>query len=830
MWSNYLTVGVRALTKNRIHAFINIFGLAIGLAAFLLILLYARYESSYDAWLPEADRLYQLQTINTDAESGTVERMQMSPMAATRAFARDFPEVELAAYVTNSQPVILQRGEPVQRTITLADPDFFRIYDIPFLHGSGTATLAQPGTIAISARTAQAMFGTTSAIGRVVTVLGEGNRTAYRVSGVFADLPDNSHQAFGMMRRLMPADLAERQETHWGWLGGYTYFKLRPGSDVDSINARLNAWAARVAPTEQVGSQTVSQVAENRFRLVPLPEVHLSGAGSGPAGRGNDRGTIVTFVAVGALILAMAVINFVNLATARASTRAREVSLRKLAGASRRQLVTQFLAESILIVAVAMLLGLAIAELSMPWLRDFTGLDLDFTYLGRDGVLPQLAALTLLVGLAGGLYPAVYLTRFKPAEILRANRSAAEPSGSGRLRGILVVGQFAISIGLIVCTAVIYAQTVYARSVDPGFKREGLLQIEGIERAQVLSRIEALRDEIGRIPGVEGSALTQIGVETSSRVSNSVTLPGRSRPLDLGTYNVDFGFIETMGIELLAGRTLSQANALDDATLPAERDDAAEQALVARGINVVVNRSATRRLGFGTPAEAIGQQIGIGFVDPSNGVVPARIVGVVADTRFRSIREPVEDIVYFRNANRLGYLLVRFAGGDHRALADRVEAAWRRVIPDVPFAADLADDRIVDLYRSERARAGLFGGAALLAVMIACLGLFGLAAFTAERRTKEIGIRKVFGATVRDIVKLLAWQFSKPVVLANLLAWPVAWWVMREWLNQFDARIALTPGPFLLAGLLALAIALATISGHAIRVARTNPIHALRYE
>ena len=830
MWRNYLTVGFRSLTSHKTYAFINIFGLAAGLAASLLILTFVRDQFSFDRFLPDAERVYQLQTTNTDTETGTVQNMQMSPLATGRAFAKDFPEVEVSSYVTNSQPVVLVKGKPVQRTITLADPNFFRLFNIPFLHGSGKAALAHPRSIAISARTAQAMFGTTDAIGRMVTTLRKSGRTDFQVAGVFAELPDNSHQAFGIVRRFTADDLGEGQESQWGWFSGYNYFKLRAGADVSALNERVDAWAKRVAPNDLVGGQAVSQAAESRFRLVALPNIHLSGAGSGPTGNEGDRGTVLTLAIIGGLILLMAVINFVNLATARASTRAREVSLRKMLGASRRQLIAQFLLESTAIAAVAMLLGLAATEVTLPWLRSFFDLELQFSYFGRESAILPALALTLMVGVLGGLYPAFYLTRFNPAQVLKANKSATEPKGCGQLRNVLVVGQFAISIGLIICTAVIYGQTVYARAINPGFQRAGLLQIEGIDRPEVRERIEALEREIGRTEGVRRLARTRIGIETNSRVSNNVIVPGRPQPLELGAYSVGFGFPETMGIKLLAGRMLSPDHALDDATLPSENDIKAEKGLVRRGINVVVNRSAVRQIGYGSPSEAIGKQIGIALVEPENGVVPAMIIGVLADTRYRSIREPVEDIVYYHDANNLDYLQVRFSGNDPQALKGRVEAAWRRVIPDVPFSADIAEARVADLYRAEHDRAGIFAAFSALAVLISCLGLFGLASFTTQRRTKEIGIRKVLGARIRDIVRLLTWQFSKPVILANIIAWPVAWWVMRDWLNTFDARIGLGAGPFVFAGIIALIIAIGTVAGHAFKVARLNPVHALRYE
>jgi putative ABC transport system permease protein len=545
---------------------------------------------------------------------------------------------------------------------------------------------------------------------------------------------------------------------------------------------------------------------------------------------GNDKRTILTFTIIAFLILAMACVNFTNLATARASQRAREVALRKVLGANRKQLMTQFMAESVLIAGIAMLFALALVELVLPPLSNFLDADLEMNYFGMSGMLLPIVLLTLIVGAAGGVYPAFYLSRFQPAQVLKANKSSAEAAGSGRLRNALVIGQFAVSIGLIICTAVVYAQTVYARTADPGYRRDGLIQVENLGRRQLLERSDMITEQMKRVPGVISVGRSGIGVATDNNSNSGVQVPGQPEAVTIGNYSVDPGFFQTMGIQLVAGRLFDENRPADRIDLPFPPTPESQRALVARGVNLVINELAARRMGFRDPASAVGKTVGVTFVEAEYGVVPARIIGVVRDSRFRSIREPIDPIMFSWDTSGAGTLLVRHDGRDPQGVRARLEQAWKRLAPDVPFDGEFSEDRIMELYQAEESRAQVFAGFAALAVIVACLGLFGLAAFTAERRTKEIGIRKVLGARTRDIVRLLAWQFSKPVLIANLIAWPAAWLAMRDWLNDFDTRIDLGPTPFLLAGLLALAIAIGTIAGHAFRVARANPIHALRYE
>ncbi|HYI04907.1 MAG TPA: FtsX-like permease family protein, partial [Reyranella sp.] len=454
-------------------------------------------------------------------------------------------------------------------------------------------------------------------------------------------------------------------------------------------------------------------------------------------------------------------------------------------------------------------------------------------YFGAGGLLLPVVGLTLLVGLAGGAYPAFQLSSYQPAAILKANKSSTDAQGSGRLRNILVVAQFAVSIALMVCTAVVYNQTMFARSADPGYQREGLLTVAGLRNPEVRKLRETLTREIARIPGVTNVAATLIVPAEGPTFFTTAQIPGRTAGVTIGSYSVEPAFFDTMKLDVVAGRKLSRSFANDsiyvDPDATEEAADAAARTIAARGFNMMVNESGAKLLGFSDPASAVGKQIGIPAFGEEIGNVPATIVGIAKDTRFRSVRDPIQPIIYYDDG-LYRYLAVRFEGADPVAVQSGIERIWQRLLPEVPFTASLTDDKLAKLYGAEEARGRTFGSFALLAIVIACLGLFGLAAFTAERRTKEIGIRKVFGATVRDIVQLLVWQFSRPVVIANLVAWPVAWWLMRDWLNGFDARIPLGPGPFLLAGLIAFAIAVATIAGHAIKVARTNPIHALRYE
>ncbi len=832
MLQNYLTVAFRSLTKNRTYALINILGLAIGMAACLMILLFVRYELSYDKWLPGAADTYQLQTSFKNPDTGEETFGTMSTYRAGEFVKKDFPQIVGKTYGLTTEPVLIKDGQAATLDdFIYVDNNFLEVVSLPLVAGDKSA-LSKVNTAVITRSEAIKRFGTEQVMGRTMSLISRGKTRDFTITGVLEDLPKNSHLKINAMARVdFNAFFADTPDflTCWGCHSGWVWIKLKPGTDVDVINDQLPAWEKRNIPDENAGEARFNAGDFNDYKLVNVQDVHLGKSQGAAMSPGNDRRTIITFGVIALLILGMAVVNFTNLATARASQRAREVALRKVLGASRRQLIVQFVGESVLIAVISMVIALSLTELLMPAFAGFLEADLKVTYFGADGIALPVIVLVLLVGVLGGLYPAFFLSRFQPASVLKANKSSAETPGSGRLRQGLVIGQFAVSIGLIVCTVVIYAQTVYARTVDPGYKRESILQVDELSRYQLFDKGEMIVERTRRIPGVQAVGRTGIGVATQNQNGTGAMIPGRSEPISIDNYTVDEGFFDAMGLQLIAGRWFDANRPMDDTTLPYPPDPAAQAALAQRGGNIVINELAVSRLGYKSPADALGKTIRAAIVDNEVGLVPLTIVGVIKDARFRSIRDPIAPMMFLNTNSGHTHMIVRI-NGDPSSVRGDIETMWKSITSEVPFDAQFSEEIVGELYEAEDARAATFAAFAVLAVIVGCLGLFGLAAFTAERRTKEIGIRKVLGASTGRIVRLLVWQFTQPVVIANLIAWPIAWWVMRDWLNGFDARIDLGPGPFLLAGLLALAIAVGTIAAHSFRVARTNPIHALRYE
>ena len=830
MWRNYWTVAVRALAKSKTYSVINIAGLAIGMAACVMILLYINYEQSYDKWLPDVENTYQFQAWYPHPIDGEPTFLQMSSYTTKDHVRKDFPQVTGAVYALGTQPVVIKDGQasPTENYL-IADDDFLKVVNLPLVAGT---SLTQPQTTVLTQSEAIRRFGTDQVVGRTLTTISKGVSRDFKITGVLKDLPKNSSLKINAIQRLDFNSFFANEPnflTCWSCQSGWVFLKLRPGTDVKALEEQLPAWEKRNIPDQPNGNVHYNAGDEEDWHFVNLADVHLGKEQGGSMTPGNDRRSITTFGIIAVLILAMAVVNFTNLATARAAQRAREVALRKVLGASRGQLVVQFVAESILISAVAMLLALALVELLVRPFAAFLDADLAVDYLGRGGILLPAIGLTLLVGIVSGLYPAFFLSRFQPAQVLKANRSAAETPGSGRLRAALVVAQFAVSIGLIICTAVIYGQTVYARSVDPGYQRDHILQVDNLNRYQLLSKADTIVQQMKQIPGVIAVGLTDIGVATDNQQNTGLIPPGSNKQVTIGQYGVSDGFKDAMGLKLLAGRWFDPNRPMDDTTLDFPIQKEQENALARRGVNVVLNQYAAKKLGFASPQDAVGKVVRSELFEPGTGMADINVIGVVGDSRFRSVRTPIDPIMFQSVKKGPAWMIIRYRG-DPASVEAAVERQWKQITNDVPFEAKFSEDIIRELYKAEDARAQIFAAFSLLAVIIGCLGLFGLAAFTAERRTKEIGIRKVLGARTRDIVRLLVWQFSRPVIIANIIAWPVAWWLMRDWLNTFDQRIALTPVPFLIAAAVALGIAIATVVGHAVRVARANPIHALRYE
>ena len=837
MWRNYWTVAVRALAKSKTYSLINIFGLAIGMAACMALLLYVRFEHSYDAWLPSADRTYQLQTHNQGGDVAPYD-MQQTPYRLAWDIKKDFPQVEAAASIFTRSPIIKIDGEPsIVEDAWVADPTIFDVLQLPFVQGNRQTALSESGSVVLSEREAARLFHGRPALGNLMNVSLAGKDYAMRVTGIMRDLPEATHLKVPMVIRLdhsMYADQAFLFEL-WTSGTGYSYLRLKPGSDAKLINASLPAFEKRHMPPNDVGVGGPDAAENFAFSLLNVRDVHLGKAQTYTMTPGNDPSRITTFSVIAALLLGISCINFVNLSTARSTLRAREVALRKVVGAKRRQLIMQFLAESLGIATVGMIIAMTLVELLSLVVRPYLGSALSFSYFGTHGIILEVVGVTLLVGVLSGLYPALILARFRPAQILKANRSAHDVPGSGKLRNVLVFGQFAVSTALIACTAIIYAQTSFMLGRDPGFQKDGLLVIESIYRSQIDEGTRhGLIDRIGRLPGVTSVVRANASPPFENTSARTFQRPGH-RPQLIGDYYVGPGYFAALGTKVVAGRELSATVLKDEVpNVPYEastpQETKAQQEYLRRGLNVVINESGAKAMGWNDPSQAVGQTIRADLIDTKAGLIPATIVGVVQDARYRSARDPLEPAIFMNNPEEFGLALVRFRGVEPNALVGAIDREWRSMISEVPLQTSFVDGKIAELYERDILEGQMFALFASLTTLVACLGLFGLAAFTAERRTREIGIRKVFGARTHDIVQLLVWQFSRPVVIANLIAWPAAWWLMRDWLNKFDDRIALGPTPFLFAAILTLAIAVATIAGHALKVARANPIHALRYE
>jgi putative ABC transport system permease protein len=825
MLRNYLAVALKNLAANKVSSAINIGGLAIGLAACLAIVLLVRDELSFERWLPNAERIVAFEiTFKVPGRETIAFAGSPGPLkpALEKEFGSDFERV--VRVYADDQPIRVGDRQ-FEATISFVDPGFFDVFDLPMAAGDRAAVFANNASILLSQTTARKYFGDQPPLGQTLTFGGE---LVFTVVGVFADLPRNSHlelesiALFDTQRYQKLPHIAER----WTSVPVRTYALLRTPDARARVTGDLPAFTDRnvVFGLPGLTDRPSSLV---RFELRPLLDIHLHADKPGYA-RAGSYAAVVAFAAIALLILVIACINFVNLATARATMRAREVAMRKVVGATRGQLVRQHLGEAVLTALFALVIALALVELALPLFNGFLHKELRLDLLGDPALLAIIAGLIAVVGVVGGLYPAIYLSRFRPALVLRANKSSAQ--GSSRLRTALVVFQFAISIALVVCTATVYCQTVYARSLDLGFETEQRLTLEELGRLPSNQVRATLKREIAALPGVRGVALSSDTPPLSNN-SNTLFYPTAQitdERLVIEEMRVDPDFFGVYGVAPVAGRLFSADRPAD--FVPAEGQTGELRQ------SIVINRAFVEKLGAARPEDVIGKVLWE-INDPGKPMIATTIIGVVGDLHLRSARVVIAPVAYYAAPpeSRFRHLTAQIEPGRTREVVQAIEGIWARLSGGAPIHLGFIDDNLAKQYDADAQRGQMFAGFAVLAILIACLGLYGLAAFSAQRRTKEIGMRKVLGASVLDIVRLLVWQFSRPVLLANLIAWPCAFFLMRRWLAGFRYAIDLT-SPLLLVGVfggaavLALAIAWLTTAGHAYHVARANPGRALRAE
>ncbi len=798
---------VRSLTRHRLYAALNIGGLAIGIAVFLVLGLYVRFETGYERWLPHHERIYVVQTVWNLPGNPANGAYPFTMGGLLDQLRQDFPATA-GARIRGGEGggKVLRSGGATAEDIAQVDPSFLQVIELPMVSGDPARALHSPTDAVVSETFARKYFGTSDPIGHAVTIAVDGPMT-YRVVGVFKDLPRNSDLKFSALVPL-PRLPRDPQWFHWGSSSVLTFLRFDTPAAAKGFAEKLPPFVDRrgLADLGKDASKT------QRLALLPIADRHLTPEGGASASR---QTTVVTLGTVGLLTLLIAVVNYVNLATARAGLRAREVAMRKVLGADRSALVRQFIGEAVLTVAVAALAGLILAEIGLPMVNAAGGLSLAIPYAA---VLPALAALVMVVGIVSGFYPALVLSHFPAAAVLASARTPSGGRGGSRVRGALVVVQFSLAIAMMIGTAVLVAQTRHVRRTDLGFKRDGLIVVRSLADDLVdPTRRRAFVQAAASLRGVTGVTLSNDAVGgTGESNSDNVALPGVAGPgPSLNWVIVGPRFLDVYGAHLVAGRWFDDAHRIDDAQKRPAGD----------GYSIVVNRRALPTLGFHSPGDAVGRTVG--------GGKPRTIIGVVDDLRFGSPRTPNSPTYYIYNGDpsELNDVVVTVRHtGDPRVVLQQLRGTWQRMLPQVPFKADTADQRLTEFYVSDDRATRLFAIGAGLAVLIGCIGLWGLASFNTTRRVKEVGIRKTLGASSTDIVKLLVGQFLRPVLAANLIAWPLAFVAMRIWLTGFDDRIALSPLYFLVASLTAAIVAALTVFGHSLRASRAAPAWALRNE
>lgn len=791
----------RSLVRHKLYAALNIGGLAVGIAVFIVLGLYVRFETSYERWLPHHDQVYVLQD-NWNLP-GQFEGPLQSSMGGWLEQAKgDFPGLQ-GTRMDGETVTILTGGTATSESMQLVDPNFLDIFALPMAQGDARGVLADPANLLISRKMAGKYFPGADPIGKPMTLVLNGTPRLYRVAAVFEDLPRNTELSADIIARLVPQQLDQKYWYHWGSEQLSTYLRFPTRADAKAFEGRLGDFVKRHAVQDQ-GANVLDIFHET---LLPIADVHLLPKGA--------KLTVATLGIVGALTLLIAIVNYVNLATARASLRAREVAMRKVLGANRAMLMRHFIGEAMATAALAAFVGLAIAEIGLPLVNAAGNLSLSIHYLGQDGVLLPLILLVLLVGIAAGLYPAVLLSRFPAAGVLAASRSAGGGRAGTRVREILVVLQFALATAFIVGTLVLAAQTRHVRNADLGFARGGLIVVPSLTEERLTeSQRTAILHAFAALPGIRAVGVSDTA-PGDSRHQNHNTLKKPGTPGNgpsLMSIDIDPGFFQVFHPPLIAGRLPDAAHRADDLS---DKTDGQIP-------NIVINRRAAAQLGL-TPQQAIGVTL--------QGDATRTIIGVVDDMRFYSPRDGTRAAYYNYRSREIGFPIasVRF-DGDPRGTIEALRGAWRRIAPEVPFDAKTADQNLQDYYKADDQAARLFAIGAGLAVAIGCVGLWGLASFNTQRRVREIGIRKTLGASSSDIVKLLVTQFLRPVVIANLIAWPLAFLAMRTWLAGFEDRIALSPLYFLAATAASLLIAVATVIAQSLRAARAAPAWALRHE
>jgi putative ABC transport system permease protein len=810
MIKNHFKIALRSLKKQPFFTFLNTFGLAIGMAGGLLISLYIYDELNYDNMFADADRIHR---VNVDMKFGGEENLMAvvsAPMAAT--IKKDLPQVDMVTRFRSRGSALIKKSDTDLNTkepfITYVDANFFEMFGIHLLAGDPKTALKETNTLVLTKSAAEKHFGLHYAVGQSVTL---NNNTNFMVAGVIDDLPKNSFlRDYSVFMSMTGYEEALSNE--WGDHNFATFIKLLPSAKIEDVQVSLQSmfrkymipWAQDYFPgiTEEKFLASGNYL---NYTTIPLTKIHLHSNKDVEMSPNGDIKNIYILSFIGLFLLILASVNFMNLSTAQSLKRAKEVGIRKTLGSSKIELIRQFLTESGLISFISLVLALIIATIAMPFFNDLSGKDISMPFLNPFFWLVLLLSVAIL-GIFSGMYPAFFMSRFSPIKVLKGSRKGS--TNDINIRNSLVVFQFAISAFLIVSTLVVFQQLKFIQNKSLGYTKDHVLIIEDMHAAG--DKAQIFKQEIQQLGQVESATLTGYLPTPSYRSDGSFFEEGTTNQEDavqMQRWVVDYDYVNTLGLKIIAGRNFDKKYATDS-------------------LAMIVNETAVKIMGI-QPEEAIGKRMKADFTNQD--ATFSTIIGVVKDFHFESLRNSIDGLsMSIGNPN--GKLAVKINSGDLTNTVSHIESIWKKIVPGQPFNYSFMEESFNTTYQAERRLGSIFTVFTLLSILIACLGLFGLAAFNAEKRSKEIGIRKVLGASVSQITYKLSIDFLKLVGIAILISLPLAWYAMNKWLEDFEYRIEIGWGVFVLATVLAIAISILTVSYQGIKAAIANPIKSLRTE